>query len=111
MLSMLLVSLAALLPLIPRVPASLPGGVNKATFDKIKSGMTSREIQPLIGRGKADNIFVSNPGGGYSESELWDDNHKRIWVEYEPDVANGKVTRATFQDFSTTPFARFELRR
>jgi hypothetical protein len=110
MLSMLygVLALVALLPWLPDVPPSSPGGVNKATFDKIKSGMKPQEIQVLVGR-KADGVFVSPLR--YSELELWDDTHLRLWVEYEPTIANGKVTRAFLDDYSTTPFLEFQLRR
>jgi hypothetical protein len=107
---MLLVSSAALLSSYPVEAPSTGGGVNKATFDKIKVGMTPQEIHALIGRGKAELNFVEY---GYSELELWTDKHdtRRIWVEYEPTVANGKTTRARFEDYSTTPWVEFELRR
>jgi hypothetical protein len=110
MFSMILVSFAALLPWFPVEAAFPPGGVNKSTFDKIKVGMTPEEIQALIRRGKARYLFWRY---GYSEMKLWTDSNdtKRIWVEYEPTVAAGKVTRASFVDYSTTPFTEFELRR
>src|SRR5436190_19489910 len=102
MLSMLLVCLVALLLWFPVEAPPTPGGVNKATFDKIKVGMTPQQIQALIGRGKAGHIFVSHD---YSQLELWSDDQdkNRIWVEYEPTVTNGKTTRASFEDYSTTP--------
>jgi hypothetical protein len=111
MLSMLLASFLAVFPRLPAEAAATPGGVSKATFDKIRAGMTPREIRALIGRGKAPHNFVEY---GYSELELWTDDDigtRRIWVEYEPTVAKGKVIRASFVDYSTTPWAEFKLRR
>src|SRR5579862_1553788 len=96
MLWMLLVSLVTAVLPMPQEPAAAPGGVNKATFDKIKRGMTARELETLTGR-KTNSIW----GGFDSEIELWEDKQIRIWVEYEPTVADGKVTSASFQDFST----------
>lgn len=110
MFSALLASFVAISLRLPADASATPGGVSKATFDKIKVGMTPQEIQTLIGRGKAPSIFK---GYDYSEEELWTDDNdtKRIWVEYEPTVANGKTTRASFIDYSKTPFVEFKLRR
>jgi hypothetical protein len=110
MCSMLQLSFVAFLPWIPFEVTSRPGGVNKATFDKIKVGMTAQQIQALIGRGKAANLSVQYH---YSQKELWSDESdtSRIWVEYEPSVAVGKVTRASFVDYSTTPPTEMKLPR
>jgi hypothetical protein len=110
MFSMLQLSFVAFLPWLSFEVTSRPAGVNKATFDKIKVGMTAQQIQALIGRGKAANLFVQYH---YSQQELWSDESdtRRIWVEYEPTVAVGKVARASFEDYSTTPPTELELRR
>jgi hypothetical protein len=110
MFSMLLVSFVVVLPwLTVEVPSS-PGGVTKATFHKIKTGMTAQKIQALIGRRRAENTFRTYD---YSELELWynENDSKRIWVEYETTVAGGKVTRASFEDYSTTPVTDLKLHR
>jgi hypothetical protein len=103
-----MLALVPWLPLFPNFPRPSQSGVNKATFDKIKSGMTAQEVQALIGR-KPDGIWGSVRGLGYSEMEVYDTHHIRVLVEYEPTVTNGKVTRAFFYDYSTT--VSFELRR
>jgi hypothetical protein len=100
----------------PRTPAAAttsgtvaaPGGVNKAGFDRIKAGMTSQEVAAILGRGKSGYVFVSYK---YSQLELWDEGKVRVWVEYEPTVAAGRTTRASLEDYSTTPPTHFALAR
>lgn len=110
MFSILHVLFVAFLPWFPAEASSPLGGVNKATFDAIKVGMTAQEIQGLIGGRRAPKPWIFYD---YSEVELWHDDadQRRIWVEYEPTVDDGRVTRATFVDYSTTPDTHFELRR
>jgi hypothetical protein len=106
MFSMLLVSIVAFLPWFPGLPNPSPGGVSRATFEKIRIGMTKQEVHTLIGR-KCDS------GGGYlsgavSETiEDWYDKGTAISVDYAgnpfSDEPPARVRLATFHDNSTTP--------
>jgi hypothetical protein len=110
MLSMLcgILALVAWVPWFSNLPLPSPGGVNKATFDRIKSGMTPQQVHALIGR-EPDGIWGS--ASDYSEMEVWDHDYIRIRVEYEPALAKGKVTRAFFDDYSTRPNLSLKLKR
>jgi hypothetical protein len=117
MLSMLFVCLVAFLPWFSDVPTSSPGEVNRATFDKIKIGMTKQEVEALLGRQNVvgcinlSDLWGTGLNGTWpcnlnhmTESEGWFDSGTSIGVEYElyGPFGDRTVQHASFQDTSST---------
>ena len=95
-----LLSVVALMPPLAAFPVqSGPGGVNKASFEKIKIGMTRQEVEKTIG---CERVSTCGTFAGCQVfmADFWQDNDKFIFVSYDC-LAGITVSGASFEDKSS----------
>ena len=76
------------------------GGVDDESFAKIKTGMSLKAVQDLLGSGELQDtggtgissagVITGNPASGNTKTYLWKDGDRQIIIEFKADEVINK---------------------
>ena len=80
--------------------AACGGGVDDESFDKIKTGMSLKSVENILGAGELQDtggtgissagLLTGNPASGNTKTYLWKDGDRSIIVEFKADEVINK---------------------